>query len=33
MLKKFYNSWWEIIDPTLYTVGACGSFGFWLAVF
>ncbi len=33
MFKSLYEKFWTIIDPTLYTVGACSTFGLWLAVF
>ncbi len=33
MFKEMYKKCWTIIDPGLYTLGACGSFGLWISVF
>lgn len=33
MFKKLYQSFWQVIDPMMYTAGTCGAFGVWISIF
>lgn len=33
MFAKLYQDSWQIIDPSLFTIGTCSAFALWLAIF